>query len=275
MEKSFAKLPSPVVVGVIRERTVRGAIAAIKKSEISGATALDLHLSCLEEKERTAAEIRKIADSTKLPILALNYNENYDWSPAGMTEEERVDLLLTALDGGCAAIDMQGYTFDPKSKSGYYGDKTRLFSRDNPREIVTDESVINKQKELIERVHGMGKEVLLSTHPYVPMDTEQLLELAKFLDERNPDVIKIVTRCDTEEQLGEAFKSMIALKNAGLKARISFHCCGQKGKPSRIINPLLGSYLCFCTPEFTESSNFEQLPLALTAETFDNLKKIL
>ena len=275
MEKSFAKLNSPVAVGVIRERTVNGAIAMIKKAELAGATALDLHLSCLDKEFQTADAIRMISSSTALPILALNYNQKYDMSPAGFSEEERVNLLLTALDGGCAAIDMQGYTFDLKSKSGYYGDKNYSFGAGNPCEIVTDKEVIEKQKNLIEQVHGLGKEVLLSTHPYIPMSTEQVVDLAKFLDERGADVIKIVTRCDTDEQLGEAFQTMLALKNTELKGRISFHCCGKKGKPTRIFNPMLGWYLCFCVPEFTESSNFEQLPLALTAQTIENLKKII
>lgn len=113
--KSFANLNAPVLACVIRERRVRSAILAIKNGEMNGATAFDLHLSCLEERYRNENSIREIVNCTDKPMLALNYSQRYDWSTTDDTEEERVDLLMEAARAGISAVDIQGYTFDNPS----------------------------------------------------------------------------------------------------------------------------------------------------------------
>ena len=94
MRKSFVHSGSPMLIGVIREETVRGAIAAIRNCEYHGATALDLHLSCLTEEARTVENLKKIIDASRLPIMALSYNQAYDNTPIDLPEEDRLELLL-------------------------------------------------------------------------------------------------------------------------------------------------------------------------------------
>ena len=52
--------------------------------------------------------------------------------------------------------------------------------------------------------------------PKRPCNTvaEQVVELALFLEKRGPDVLKIVTRAENEEQLLESFRAMRLLKEA-------------------------------------------------------------
>ncbi len=152
--------------------------------------------------------LKKIVDSTNLPILALNYNNTYEGANAGYTEEMRVESFLRAVEAGAAGIDMQGYTFHLLSKKGFCGENKYSFTNGNPKEIVTDETVISKQCELIEKVHAMGAEVLLSCHPGIVMNCEQVVELALFLKKRNPDIIKIVTKAENEDDLTESIKTM-------------------------------------------------------------------
>ena len=132
--------------------------------------------------------------------------------------------------------------------------------------------MIQKQKELIGKVHAMGGEVLLSVHPMIPMDCGQVVELAKFLEQRGPDIIKIICRADTEEQLAESFATMIRLKKE-IKTPIHYHCAGEVGKPSRIINPLLGGYLCFCNDGYHAGSNLEQPDLQIVRAIIDGYKR--
>lgn len=175
----------------------------------------------------------------------------------------------------CSKIDLPGYTYDLFSKKQFRQEFSHLnysFIKGNPREIIVDEAIIEKQIALIEKIHKMGAEVLLSVHPSIPMNTEQVLELALFLEKRNPDLIKIVTLCTNEDELVESFKTMITLKRK-VKTRTHFHCCGEAGKLSRIINPILGGYLVFCSDGFTESSNFEQLDLQTAVEAINLLKR--
>lgn len=64
MRRSFAKLPSPVLAGVVRETTTRAAIAQIKNCQYDGAGMIDLHMSCLEDS--SVAEPEKIINISSL-----------------------------------------------------------------------------------------------------------------------------------------------------------------------------------------------------------------
>ena len=270
--KKLTALQTPVLAGVVREKTAEAAIAEIKNCMYDGAGMIDLHMSCLEKNDTDT--LRRVVHSSKLPILALNYNRTYHWQDAGYSEEDRVESFLRAVDAGAAGIDMQGYTFDVKSRDGFYGEDKYSFTKGNPKEIVTDTSIISKQCELIETVHAKGAEVLLSCHPGIPMDTTQVVELALFLEKRNPDIIKIVPPATNEEELLESFKAMLELKKE-LKTPISYHANDKAGSLSRILNPILGGYMVFCVDHFNEGSTMEQLDLKTAKSILDNISKIM
>ncbi|MBQ8357667.1 MAG: type I 3-dehydroquinate dehydratase [Clostridia bacterium] len=273
MKKILSSLPAPALAGVVKGKSVSGAIAEIKNCMYDGATMIDLHLPCLESTD--VESLKKIVKASKLPILALNYNKSYDGSDAGLTEEERVETLLRAVEAGAAGIDMQGYTFHRPSKDGFCGEDKYSFTKGNPKEVVTDEDMISKQCNLIERVHAMGAEVLLSCHPGIYMSCDQVVELALFLEKRNPDIIKIVTSAaDTEEQMVEVFRTMIALKKE-VRTPVSYHANGKSGSLTRIINPILGGHMVFCVDRFDASSTMGQLDLRTAAAVVENMKKIL
>ena len=270
--KKLTELEFPALAGVVREKSVRAAIAEIKNCLYDGADMIDLHLSCLEENGEDS--VKTIIASSKLPVLALNYNTRCDWSPAGFSEEERVGSLVRAVEAGAAGIDIQGYTYHLPAKDGFCGEDKYSFTKGNPKEVVTDEAIISKQCELIDKVHGMGAQVLLSCHPGIPMNSTQVVELALFLEKRNPDIIKIVTIATNEDELLESIKAMLLLKKE-LKTPVSYHAGGQAGKLSRIINPVLGGQIVFCVDRFSQSSTMEQLDLKTAKAVIDNLRKII
>ena len=270
--QKLSKLHTPALAGVVREKNIRGAIAEIKNCKYDGATMIDLHMSCLEDT--SVESLKKIISSSALPVLALNYNSTYKWENAGFSEEERVASYLRAVEAGAAGIDMQGYTYHLPSKSGFCGEDRYSFTKGNPKEIVTDEAIISKQCELIEKVHAMGAEVLLSCHPGIVMNCEQVVELALFLEKRNPDIIKIVTKSENEDDLTESIKTMMVLKKE-IKTPISYHTNGNAGMLSRIINPLLGGQIAFCVDRYNEGSTMEQIDLKTAAAVVENMKKLL
>lgn len=272
MKQKLSQLPSPALAGVVREKNVCGSIAQIKNCMYDGATMIDLHLSCLESTD--VESLKRIIDSSDLPVLALNYNSDYNWRDAGFTEEERVESFLRAVEAGASGIDMQGYTFHLPSKKDFCGEDKYSFTKGNPKEIVTDETVISKQCELIEKVHSMGAEVLLSCHPDVTMTGEQVVELALFFEKRNPDIIKIVTKAEKEEDLAESIRAMLLLKKE-VKTPVAYHANGKAGVKSRIINPLLGGQIAFCIDRYNEGSAMEQLDLKTVKAIVDNMKKII
>lgn len=277
MRKSFVNTQAPMLAGVVKENTPKKAIATIKNLECGGATGIDLHLSCLEEQYRTVEAIKSVINASQIPVLALNYNLSYDKGIYDDTEESRTDLILKAIEAGAAAADIQGYTFDLSSKSGFRQEFSYLdysFIKNNPKEVVVDSRVIDKQIEFIERVHSMGAEVLLSNHPAVPMTTQQVVDFALFVEKRKPDVIKIVTVANSEEEMVEAFKTMVTLKKE-VKTPVSYHCSGKFGGLTRIVNPALGGFMCFCNDRYTHNSDMSQPLLSTAKAVFDNLKKIM
>ena len=272
MKKKLSTLPSPAIAGVVREKNARAALAEIKNCICDGANMIDLHLSRLENTE--TGYLKNLIASSPLPILALNYNSTYDQQDALFSEDERIASLLRAIDAGADGIDLQGYSFHLPSKSAFCGEDSYSFTKGNPKEIVTDKSIIDKQCEVIECVHHKGAEVLLSCHPGIYMNSRQVVELALFLEQRNPDIIKIVTVATNDDQLIESFKTMLALKKE-VKTPIAYHACGKAGLISRILNPMLGGHIAFCVDHFNESSTLEQLDLRSARAIIDNLKKIV
>ena len=268
----LSQLKAPALAAVVKERGVKAAIAEIKNCMYDGATMIDLHMPCLEDAGTEA--LKKIISSTDLPVLALNYNNTYEGANAGYTEEMRVESFLRAVEAGAAGIDMQGYTFHLPSKSGFCGEDKYSFTKGNPKEIVTDGEIIAKQCELIEKVHSMGAEVLLSCHPAVVMNAETVVDLALFLEKRSPDIIKIVTPATNEDELIESIKAMSLLKKE-VKTPVSYHANGKAGSLSRIINPILGGQIIFCVDRYNESSTMEQLDLKTVRAVVDNMKKIM
>ena len=86
------------------------------------------------------------------------------------------------------------------------------FIKNKPREVVLDPKIIEKQCDLIEQIHFKGAEVLLSNHLLIPMKTDELVDFCLFIEERKPDMIKIVTQCETDEDMLECFKAMATIK---------------------------------------------------------------
>ena len=271
MNMKISKLRAPALAGVVKEENAAAAMASIKNCCLAGADMIDLHMSCLENSD--VDTLRKIISSTRLPVLALNYNIKCDKSSAGLDEDERIASFLRAAEAGAAGVDIQGYTFDLKSKTDYYGDNLHSFSAACPKEVVTDESVIPKQCELIEKFHAMGTEVLLSCHPAVVLNAEQVVDLALFLEKRSPDVIKIVTLAKDEEDLAESIRAMTYLKRE-VKTPVAYHATGKAGIPSRILNPLLGGHIAFCVERYDESSDLNQIDLRTARAAVDNAFKL-
>ncbi len=272
MTQKLSQLSAPALAGVVREKSKLGAIAEIKNCLYDGATMIDLHLSCLQSTD--VDDLKSIIGSSRLPVLALNYNKTYEWQPAEFSEDERVESLLRAVAAGAAGIDMQGYTFHAPSQTAFYGEDKYSFTKNSPKEIVTDETIISKQCELIEKVHLVGGEVLLSCHPGVVMNCEQVVELALFLEKRRPDIIKIVTPAKNAEDLAEGIRTMSVLKKE-VRTPISYHCSGKAGIATRIINPLLGGQIAFCIDRYNEGSTMEQLDLRTAKTIVDNFQKLI
>ena len=278
MRPSFAYGPSPMIVGVIKQRTVRDAIAEIKNGETRGARGFDLHLATLDEEFRNVESIKQIVEATDKPILALHYNNGY-FGDLGMNEEERTALLMAAVDAGVSAVDLQGYTFDTEAKAGFVDfdhipEGLEFLSQKKPREVALKPEIIEKQRKFIDEVHAKGAEVLISMHFGVHLSFEELKALATFAhDVKGADIVKMVTPCETEEQLAECISSTILMKR-DLPFPFSYHANGKMGRKSRKICPMLGSHIMFCNVDYGYCSDPEQLHLESMTEAYRRMGEL-
>ena len=264
MKKSFVNQKQPFIVGVLRGLSATANIATIKNCEYEGADAFDLHLNWMPEKDRSEESLKRIMNSTKRPVLVLYYQEKTPFNDPAPGWEERFDVQMRAIDCGAAGVDIQAHYFDPDPRSSLIG-SGRSFAEANANEISLRPEIIDRQMDLIERVHAKGAEVLLSSHVGVPLTVEQAVDLALEMEKRKPDIVKIVSTCDSELQLAEVLKTIITLRHE-LKTPFVYLGTGEKGKMSRIMGAALGNCLVFAVSRYDETHAFIQPPVH-TAKT--------
>ena len=254
---SFTESGEPIILGVLKEATVDATLKQIRDCEAAGATAFNLHLSLLEGESREPSSLKRIFEGSDSPIMAVHYNNNPKGVTRKATSDERMAEVIRAVKCGAAGIDMQGYTFcaDSRATLEKYGDP----------------EIIERQKEAIREVHSLGGEVLMSCHTGVFLNTKQIVSLAKLMEERSPDFIKIVTPVDNKDDVIIALNSIRALKRE-LHTRFSYHCSGRVGRITRYIGPYFGSSQVFAMNHYNEYADKEQLLIAKFADFYGEVK---
>lgn len=270
MRKSFIKQKKPFVVGVLRGKTVQYNLATIRNAEYEGADAFDLHLNWLAPQERSDDALRQLINFTKLPMLALFYTEKTPYNDPAPSFEERLELQMRAIDCGAAGIDLQAHFFDNDSKKSLEGSKLS-FAAVNPAEISLQPDIVERQKEDISQVHQKGAEVLLSSHVGVELSCEQAVDLALEMEKRGPDIVKIVSLCNSEIQLAEVIKTIITLRHE-LQTPFVYLGGGAVGSLSRIFGAALGNCLCFAVSRYDETHAFIQPPIHTVKNILEELK---
>ena len=117
-----------------------------------------------------------------------------------------------------------------------------------PDEVAVDETAIEKQKELIRKIHDKGAKVLMSSHVLKYIPAEKVLEIALEHQKRGADICKIVTGADTMEQQLENLKIINMLKE-NLKIPFLF-LCGGECRILRRIGGELGCCMYLCVHEY-------------------------
>jgi 3-dehydroquinate dehydratase type I len=251
MKPSFVNHQKPFLTSVITEETPEQSLYAIRTSEFDGAEAYLYDLRELDVKFHTKEVLSRIFLSTDKPVMVFYYR-NRPHIPQ-VTDEQRAAAYLLSVEAGASAVDIIGDLFDPSSL-----------------ELSRNPAAMAKHRELIKEIHDRGGEAMLSNHALVPMTTAQVLDHAKVLEDQGPDMVKIVSKADSEETLVEAFKTTLELKRQ-LKVPFIYIAMGNFGQIHRIFGPMLGSACCFCVPYYNKDSTWEQPLLRSTRQVFDNI----
>lgn len=180
-----------------------------------------------------------------------NYRERQN---DGMTDEECMEGLLTALQCGATMGDVMGDCFD----------------RGVDKELTYDPKAVDKQRKLIDTIHEMGKEVIMSSHVWRFITAEEVLEIAYQQKARGADVVKIVTASNSDEELMENLRINTLLKKE-LGCPFLFLSGGSHSKLHRMIGPMLGCLTYLAVHEHDENSVPTQPTIRAAKAVRDNL----
>ena len=194
----------------------------------AGAEAFGIQFEQMLPEYRTPEVYRDLFSYAKgRPSYVTNYRDRQN---AGKSDDELGDELVELAECGAELCDVMGDYFDRQ-----------------PDEVAVDENAINKQIELINRIHQKGAKVLMSSHVMKYTPAERVLEIALEHKRRGADISKIVTGADTVEQELENLKIINMLKE---KLGIPFlFLCNNRCKLLRRVGGEIGSCMYLCVYE--------------------------
>ncbi|NLX05619.1 MAG: type I 3-dehydroquinate dehydratase [Phycisphaerae bacterium] len=250
MKRSFLARPHPVITGIMAGQTPQELIAQSRNAEFAGAQGIAIDLSDLKPEFRNSESLKSVIDSTHLPFMFFLYR-NDRWGDS--SDDQRQEVLIAAADAGAAMIDVMGDLYDP-----------------SPMEITHDQNAIDRQKRLIDRIHAKHSHVVISSHMSCPRTAEQVVEQLRELELRGPDVVKIVTAVNTDDELAEAFRTTMVLRRE-LKTPFIHLCNGKFSRPHRFLGPALGVSIAFAVHSYEARYGMGQPTISAMKAVLDNM----
>lgn len=190
---SFLNQNKPLLTVMLECRNPETAIGRIRNANCLGADGYGFQVEKLDSQYRNPETYKRvIAAMGGRPSYVTNYRST---SNVGKSDEELAEGLLELADCGATLIDVMGDYF------------CRC-----PGELTDNAEAIQKQMELIDKLHEKGAEVLMSSHIQKFTPAERVLEVAFEQKRRGADIIKIVTGAETVEQQIENLRITDLLK---------------------------------------------------------------
>ncbi len=250
MSLLFSQQKFPMLVASISDSNPQDVICTIRNAILDGADGFMLHLEKMKQEHLNEEDLRKIIDHTcDKPI----YTMNYRLKDSADNDQQLIDAQLTAIKAGATMIDMMGDMFDR-----------------SPLELTRNPKAIEQQKQIIAQVHEMGAEVLMSSHTYVYMTTEEVLAHATELENRGADFVKIAMSVNSQEEMVESLKTTAVVSKA-LGVPFLHICMGPHGKLHRAIGPLFGSCFALCVQSYTSAGHKDKVLLRAEKCVLDNI----
>ena len=210
--KSFLNSGRPLITPLLASAEKEPLLREIADCLAQGADAFGLQMERLPNDLRGEKSMKAFfAAMGDKPIYVTCYKRG---DVLDESEDDRAETILNALKWGATLADVRGDLFDPREG-----------------EMTYDEIAVEKQKELIKRIHAMGKEALISSHVIYGgklrfLPKEEVLSIALEQQSRGADIAKIVTNADTEAELLENFEAITLLKKK-VGVPVLFLCGGK------------------------------------------------
>lgn len=237
MKPTFLNQSRPLITSMILKDNPDSIRFAVRNSIYDGADCLGIQLEKLKKEYKTEENYKKIFSACcGHPIYITNYrgHQNEPFSDEELTEE-----LLKALKCGATLGDVMGSAFDSDSHAGI------------GLELSMKQNAIDKQMKLIDKIHSLGKEAIMSSHVLKFIPAETVLEIAYEQQRRGADIVKIVTAANSDDEQMENLRITTLLKKE-LKVPFLFLSGGTHSKIHRMIGPQLGCVTYLAVREHDE-----------------------
>lgn len=262
----LSDLEQPFICTSIVARSVEATIATIKRAEYDGARAFEVHLPLLGFPDREA--IASITGVTARPVYATcRRGTFYDLLgadvPVDLTDAERTERLLAAVEAGAAGVDVELDTFDPTGGPDEVSEAAIRNYASDPgapiAEVTDDPTAVERQREFVAAVHDRAGEVVFSAHTHRHLEPADAVAIGERMTDRGADFCKIV---GVDRDLDEALDTIAAHLRLN-EADVTAYALMAIGDPSRIVRPLspmLGSAWVFAQPAI-RPGGFQSWPL--------------
>lgn len=229
MNPTFLKFDQPLLTVMVQAKHPDRIKELIDQSLPEGAEAFGMQFEQMDGKYRNCDTYRSLFSYARgKPVYATNYRTGKN---EGKSDEQLAEELMELASSGAVLVDVMGDYFDRQ-----------------PGELTINKAAIKKQMKLIESLHKIGAEVLMSSHICTFISWERVLEIALEHQRRGADICKIVTGADTMEQQLENLKIIHMLKK-NLKIPFLFLSAGECHLLRRIGGEL-GCCMYLCVHEY-------------------------
>ncbi|MFX1537876.1 MAG: type I 3-dehydroquinate dehydratase [Promethearchaeota archaeon] len=235
MKKKITEIEKPFICSTLFYDDKKSTMKNMKLSELKGASAFELNLLPLGKIDKE--DLKDIFAFTAKPVFT-TLRRSGPVAPKGViikfdgTEEERMNRQLEVIELGSNGYDMELDAFDPSP---------------TPTQITHDENAVKKQKEVIEKAHDLGGEVMISCHKYdTTFTAKEVVKLGKLIEQRGADMAKIVCMNHNYDDTIETLKGAVTLQKE-LKIPFVYFGMGEYSKLTRVVGPMFGSMLVYCT----------------------------
>ena len=224
-KRSFFDYERPLICAMVQDSTVEEAVCTIKDSLLAGADAFGVQLCNLLENQRDEKHLRALLEACEgRPIYLTSYRGAMNRE---LSDEERLEFLFLAmkiaLPMGEVVCDVMGDFFCPE-----------------PDQLTFDPDAIEKQKAWIEKIHAEGGKVLMSSHLSRCFSEEEIVTYAHAQRERGADIVKIVSKSNSEDEQMAALQIVHRLKSE-LDCPYLFLVGGTHTRLVREVGPALGA----------------------------------
>lgn len=269
-----SELERPFICTSLADTSLEETIVSIKRAEYEGARAFEVHLPLLDFPD--AETIEKLTSATTAPMYATcRRGTFYELLGAQgvveLTDEERVDHLVSAVDAGFDGVDVELDTFEPTGGPDTFTPAAiRSYAADSSAplaEVSDDPEAIDRQRKFIDEIHEKDADVMLSAHTFRHVPPEKAIAIAERMTERGADLCKIVGVDRSMEEAMDTIEAHLRLNEANV-APYSLMAIGDSSRIVRPISPMLGSAWVFAQPEL-RPDGFHSWPLV------ENMREVL